>query len=113
MQKSTKLVKAKKLASKHRFTWQAKNDLYDQLTELEYLWDSRDQAWVYLPDTRSAKPDLIRLRVWAELSEVDLIADDIIAGLTNRYALFDRTVPIRCQSPMQSEGKVYLKFKPI
>ena len=52
------------------------------------------------------------IRVWADASQVEAQADEVIKGLRGKFRLIGRNGPYPCRPPQQRESRVYLEFLP-
>lgn len=90
---------------------QTQEDLYKQLNELGWFWNSKNQKWER--DDRLANPPSrhIKVRVWAATEKVSLAADLLIEQFEPcGLRLIERSEPYVCRSPKQGESRIYLSF---
>jgi len=90
-------------------THQSQEDLYSQLNNLGWFWNSKNQTWER--DDRLAEPasNLLRIRVWAAADKVENLASIVAESLaTYGLELLEQSEAYPCRPPKQSESRVYL-----
>ena len=91
------------------------NALYKKLQNDGYFWDSKQQVWIF-HDPKKAKPatKLIKIRVWADGSKVQGIADIVARVLQDEFdwMLLKQSDLYENRPPEQNDGRVYLEFLP-
>jgi hypothetical protein len=94
--------------------WATQEGLYELLKCNGYMWDSKTGEWLYLPEMAADAPSpLIKMRVWADMDVVKMVADTIASAMPHLGGeLVDRSEGYPCRPPKQLEGRVYLTFKP-
>jgi hypothetical protein len=85
--------------------------LYEDLNAKNYFWDIDQKKW--LPGGKPVPAsELIRVRVWAETSQVKEIANCVVRGLIDDgFVLLEESKPYMCRPPNQNESRVYLTFR--
>ena len=85
--------------------------LYSTLNQQNFFWESGEGRWVPGSEPEAAT-ELIRIRVWAESSKVQEVANTVVRRLSGAgYALVEKSEPYICRPPKQAESRVYLTFK--
>jgi len=113
MKRTKKYIAGEAVALKADLTFQNQTDLYDQLVQLGYMWDSKTGEWLHLPSMEADEPSkLIKVRVWADTKNLDYEVNYIVDRLQG-YELVKRSKVCPCKPPKQREGRVYLTFAEI
>lgn len=88
--------------------------LYSQLRELGYFWNSDRKEWEYhaIEDADDPTP-LIMIRVWANAEIVEDVADDVIRRVPKNWGQpLKKNGPYPCRPPKQREARMYIEFMP-
>lgn len=86
--------------------------LYRALNEHSWFWDSDRKVWEEASEIANPPSNLIKVRVWAESSQVGLAADTLVAVYQKcGYELLEKSSPYICRPPQQLESRIYLSFK--
>lgn len=115
MKRTVKYVAAEAIAAKIGTSgFSGQDDLYVELMQHGYMWDSKTGKWLYLPEMKADAPSpLIKMRVWADMEVVEMVADTIASAMPHLGGeLVDRSQVYPCRPPKQKEGRVYLTFNP-
>lgn len=85
--------------------------LYQALNAKNFFWDATDGRWVPGSEPEPAT-DLIRVRVWAEASKVEDVANSLVRRMNGAgYSLIEKSEPYPCRPPKQLESRIYLTFR--
>lgn len=88
--------------------------LYSQLQELGYYWDSDRKEFVWHDPNEADDPtQLIMIRVWADAEIVEDVADDVARSVPKSWGKpIKRNGPYPCRPPHQRDARMYLEFLP-
>lgn len=90
-------------------------ELYRQLEDQNYRWNSKTGSWEDWGSMPADEPSpLIRIRCWAPAEAVEMIADGVVESmLAAGLRLLDRSKAYPCRPPQQLESRIYLIFEPL
>ena len=113
---TVKYSTALKIAQSEKIDTDHREQMYDDLQEAGWFWDSDQKQWFYTPlDEGEAPTPQVMLRVWADSEIVEEAAEDLIDLIKRSklpWQLLEKSTPYRCRPPKQRESRVYLKFLP-
>lgn len=99
-------------------TTHTQEELYAQLQQAGFFWDSKIKKWEYHePELADEPTPLVMIRVWGSGEVIEEAADDIVAAFnrhphTQNWRLTKRSPVYGCRPPKQQEGRIYLEFLP-
>lgn len=87
------------------------DELYCKLNELGFFWNSSSQTWERNEQLADPPSEVLRIRAWAETSQVETLAE-IIAESLEQYGLklIEKSPPYICRPPKQNDSRIYLTF---
>lgn len=90
----------------------SQENLYDALNSRGYFWESDQGEWQRTTEPPDPVTEVLRIRVWADASKVEAMADQVVAALTGcGHEILEISKAYPCRPPKQLESRVYLTFK--
>ena len=113
IKRTRKYLKA--LESAPDFSHQTSDELYEYLIAQGYYWDANCGLWIQAADQNNDPPSTqIKVRLWADKSQVEGIAEKAIEALTDQgFRFIEKSIPYPCRPPKANDARVYLTFERI
>lgn len=91
---------------------QTQEELYSQLNQLGFYWESKKQRWERNDQLADKPSEVIRVRVWADTKKVEQAAAAVVEAMEADYGLklLERSAPYSCRPPKQNDSRIYLTF---
>ncbi len=111
--RTVKYVKASELGQLLRIpTADSQEALYSLLNDAGYFWDSNTQQWQQSNEPPDPPTNLIRVRVWTDMTKVKGAAYHIKGVMEESGCeLIEQSEPYTCRPPKQLESRIYLTFR--
>lgn len=90
----------------------SQEETYKRINEQGYYWDSKSGQWQNLNQDADLPTELIKIRVWAESSQVASIAHQVRVSMqVLGHEFLEQSDVYPCRPPKQLESRIYLSFK--
>jgi ribonuclease HII len=111
MRITEKYRKAAKIAQSLNLTTEDREELYQQLNNNSYFWNSEKKKWEKIKTVANPPTELIKIRIWADARITEAVASELIEALAKKgLRVMNCSKPYLCRPPEHLESRIYLEF---
>jgi len=111
MRVTEKYRKALRLGVPLKITTKEREQLYLQLNQKSYFWNSEKKKWEKISTEAKPPTELIKIRIWADARITETVSSELIEALAQKgLRITNKSKNYLCRPPENLESRIYLEF---